>query len=467
MKNLLSLKNFITLSVLSLALILGAQTSIADDFTSGEIVVRTSGDQVVFDSAYINWDNWHQKDNPFGMPRHQEVIPVGESIEISSNVEGLNSFQLVREDNDQVRVNFPLDVLEKHTPKEGRPWLEGFSQSGLGGFLAGSLIYSEVPGFLQGENLEIFFRNTQSENLVAMEGDSDYGPILPRYSKIRITVQNHPTPQVPTPNGNFNTQKELTQLDADDYLKVNLAYNPLDPKNDDLIDDEDSQIKVTYLENGQEVTETFPLYGDLEIRVFGTETNFVRAIAEVGFPDVFDIKAEANSLAFTKLEHWTRGENPELKGTFNKGPIIQVQFLAYSGNFSYVNQTPGQNGNFGYALSRAITSGDSLLLRQEGDHISILTQAPAIVMEPVGDKLGFAPGSGGNGGDNQADFDPQKDPELSLDDLNIVGGFGGTPALASGGGCTLAAMASPLNLGNLWVALVLGLPALLQRLRRS
>ncbi len=482
MKTLFSLKNFITLSLVALGLSLIPTASQANIFGPGaEIVILTTGDQVTFNHTVISLSNWDQQNGMFGLPQRNIDISKGDDITLHNTTDGLVSLKFSRELNGNVRVDFPLGILSKRNPDDGCDG--GLIASGCGAPDPGEVygvgfphnlqerIFSEVPAYFTGEGIKILFRATENDDFVPWDDDNKHSPLMLQNTLVKIRVQDYPTPQVPGGNQNFGSNEKLTQLDQDDYLKINLAFNKDDPKNKNLLDEDDQQITVTYLEGTEEKTETFDLRGDLDLRFFGPESNFVRAKASVGFPDAFEIQAESTASAFTKLEYWTRGENAELKGTFNKGPVTKVLFFAYSGAFSYVKVHPAQNpGEFGTAMAVKIESGDKLTLLQAGNYLNIRTKAPEVKLDPINGKLAFNPNGGGGSddGENVPGFDPQKDPDVSIDDLNIIGSTPAGAAPAFGGGaCSLSTAAAAFSWWHLFGIFGLALPMAAQGIRRK
>lgn len=484
MKTLFSFKSLIVLTLVAFGLSLGAASSRAEMLgPDSEILIRTTGQEATFNYAFINFSNWSNQDNMFGMPRRDKVIEKGDSVTLNSTYDGLVSLTFTREDNGNIRVDFPAGILSKKDPDDGCG--KGIIAKGcnpLPGEIYGvgfygqtqERIYSEYSAYLSAEGMKIYFRTSPEADWIPLGEDGSSVHTIYGSPSVKIKVEGYPGPKVPGPHGSISGNENLTSLDVNDYLHVKMAYNLDNPANNNMVDQDDQQLTVVYREGGMEKSETFPLDGGHEFRIYGPEENFVRAIASVGFPDDLSIEAESNNTAFTKIEYWTTGNNPELKGTFSHDQITKVLYHCFSGSFSYVNK-PDQNNQGGIdkvsqSFNTPIVGGDKLTVRQDGPFLSVRTTEPVYVKpQPKNANVfGWNPDSGDDL--PKADFDPvdpKADDGKTIDPQGQGGGDFKVDSMAlGGGGCSLSVIGAG-SLGNLWGLLALALPLALTRFRRK
>ena len=483
MKAIFSIKSLIVLTIVALGLSLGASPSQAEFLGSdAEIVIRTTGDEATFNYTYIDLQNWKHQDSIYGLPQRNDVIAKGDSVTLNNtHNDGLVSVSFTREDDGKIRIDFPSGILSKRNPDDGCDG--GLIAQGCGpadqgevfgvGFLGKvqERIYSEVPAYFKAQEMKIFFRTDAGEELIPLEEDGSSSYVLYSGSKVKIKVEAYGGPQIPMPNNNLTDNVTLTELDGNDFVQVKMAYNLDDPINVSM-DQSDQQLTVFYKENGVEKSETYPLDGGHEFRVYGPQQSHVRALATVPFTDSFALEAESDSSAFTKVEYWTTGNNPQLKGTFNLGKVTKVLYHCYSGSFSYVN-APNQVNQGGLngltqSFSTKMDIGTKLILKQEGPFLAIRTVEPTYEKEDS--KIGDFLGQGNGGGDPlpEADLD-QAEPGIGGWDPVDPQDFGDIKvdsAAIGGGGCSLS-VAETNSLMNLWGLLALALPLAINKMRRK
>lgn len=488
MKAIYSVKSLIVLTLVALGLTLGATPSQAEWLGSdAEIVIRSTGNEATFDYAYINFENWKHQESIYGMPRRQDTIAKGDHITLSntSKYDGFVTLSFTQEDDGKIRIDFPKDLLSKRNPDDGCGnggfWATGCDSPTPGeifgvGFLGRTQerIYSENPALFKAEGMKIYFRPTADSELIPLEDDGSSAYVIHSMTQIKVKVEGYNGPQVPGPES-FSDNEEITELDSNDYLSVALAYNLNNPDHSNMVDQDDQKLTVTYLDGGVQKSETYPLGGAHEFRIYGPQQDHVRAKASVAFADDLIIEAEAEYSAFTKIEYWTTGATPQLVGTFNKGKVTKIHYHAYSASFSRVEKSnaanPGGQNFYATPNTAKITSGDTLTVRQEGSFLAIRTSEPFYKKDTSTD--GFLKPAEGGGNpppvpglvwdDGQDDEDEGEGPAINPQEF---GNFTVDSWNLGGGGCSLS-IAGNGSLINLWGLLALALPMLIHGIRRK